>query len=457
MDIRKINEIMASRGYSNFVGTIFKDWEFVKDEILLPNRKIGSGNGTSHIYLLEDNMTIFRKCFKKYLEAFSYNVTQSEDQCPRITHYVMTANILTVAGFAYCYYQYDSNIFNYSDYVNKVMQYDNNGLVEFESLFKLSTDNRPYFKQFDKLVFGKIIRYLFVPQLSAYKIYLYRDDSCQNYAAFWIIGQIQKSPFVINKENIKGDIIPIESQKQLQRSRIIRRSAKITEADFIDFMRGAGKSKKTIESYLLYLKSRLPQKIKKEFNEYQIDTLLEIDNLEILKSLDLCLWNNPRIREWNISSHNAASAALHMYINYIKDASDYIVTESTMIYNKSSMGNQETLTNIEEAQKKQFVMYLKKIKSMSDITINSYVSVLQKHMTELISGEGYLPYKANFFSIKDYQTLIKINDHVWMNSTIHINHTVKKRLSAAYKAYMDFIESQLSDEELAEIVFTQRK
>ena len=59
MDISKINEIMASRGYSNFVGAIFQDWEFVKDEVLLPNRKIGSGNGTSHIYLLEDNMTIF--------------------------------------------------------------------------------------------------------------------------------------------------------------------------------------------------------------------------------------------------------------------------------------------------------------------------------------------------------------------------------------------------------------
>ena len=84
MDISKINEIMASRGYSNFVGAIFQDWEFVKDEVLLPNRKIGSGNGTSHIYLLEDNMTIFRKCFSEYIDKVSANVPLSEDQCPHI-------------------------------------------------------------------------------------------------------------------------------------------------------------------------------------------------------------------------------------------------------------------------------------------------------------------------------------------------------------------------------------
>ena len=47
---------------------IFINWEDVKDEILLPDRKKGSGNGTVHIYLLEDNMNMYFKgsCDKDY-------------------------------------------------------------------------------------------------------------------------------------------------------------------------------------------------------------------------------------------------------------------------------------------------------------------------------------------------------------------------------------------------------
>ncbi|MFZ6186269.1 hypothetical protein, partial [Nannocystis pusilla] len=83
--------------------------------------------------------------------------------------------MLTVAGFAYHHYNCDANVFNYSDYVGKVMRHDDNGTMTFDSLFKLSTENRPYFKQFDKQVFGKIIRYIFVPRKTAYKLYLYGD------------------------------------------------------------------------------------------------------------------------------------------------------------------------------------------------------------------------------------------------------------------------------------------
>ena len=56
MELTKINDLMFSRGYTKAIAPIFSEWEFVKDEILLPNRKAGSGNGTVHIYLLEDNM-----------------------------------------------------------------------------------------------------------------------------------------------------------------------------------------------------------------------------------------------------------------------------------------------------------------------------------------------------------------------------------------------------------------
>lgn len=65
-----------------------------------------------------------------------------------------------------------------------------NGLLETESLFKLSIGSnklRPYFKKFDdKGVFYKIIRSLLLPQ-SAYKVSLYKNQ-LNEYAAFWLIG-----------------------------------------------------------------------------------------------------------------------------------------------------------------------------------------------------------------------------------------------------------------------------
>ena len=137
--MNKINELMANRGYTKPIGAIFSEWEFVKDEILLPNRKAGSGNGTVHVYLLEDNMHLFKECFPEYIEAFNKNLPEAEDLCPRIKHFVMTSNVLTVAGFAYHHYNCDANVFNYSDYVSKVMRHDNNGTMTFDSLFKLST------------------------------------------------------------------------------------------------------------------------------------------------------------------------------------------------------------------------------------------------------------------------------------------------------------------------------
>ena len=144
MELNKINELMANRGYMKPIGAIFSEWEFVKDEILLPNRKAGSGNGTVHVYLLEDNMHLFKECFPEYIDAFNKNLPEAEELCPRIKHFVMTSNVLTVAGFAYHHYNCDANVFNYSDYVGKVMRHDDNGTMTFDSLFKLSTENRPF-------------------------------------------------------------------------------------------------------------------------------------------------------------------------------------------------------------------------------------------------------------------------------------------------------------------------
>lgn len=66
----KMNEV----GYDQFICDIFLNWEDVKDEILLPERKTGSGNGTVHVFLGAAD-TILQKEFKAYYDA----VKQGED------------------------------------------------------------------------------------------------------------------------------------------------------------------------------------------------------------------------------------------------------------------------------------------------------------------------------------------------------------------------------------------
>ena len=42
---------MQAVGYDQNVCDIFVNWEDVKDELLIPERKKGSGNGTIHVFL----------------------------------------------------------------------------------------------------------------------------------------------------------------------------------------------------------------------------------------------------------------------------------------------------------------------------------------------------------------------------------------------------------------------
>lgn len=44
------NDKMQAIGYNHIVCDIFSNWENVKDEILISDRKAGSGNGTIHVF-----------------------------------------------------------------------------------------------------------------------------------------------------------------------------------------------------------------------------------------------------------------------------------------------------------------------------------------------------------------------------------------------------------------------
>lgn len=193
----KLNQL----GYNQLVCDIFPKWEDVKDEILVPERKTGTGNGTIHVFLgAADND--LKKEFSSYYQA----VNNGEDPsigAVEVKHYFLVSNVLSMLGYV-CQYYYSKGQSS-NDQVRAILNLlssykSENGLLETISYFKLSTGSsklRPYFKQFDgNGVFTKLIRQLLLPN-SGYKISLYKNPNGE-YAAFWLIGFDWQTDFEAN-------------------------------------------------------------------------------------------------------------------------------------------------------------------------------------------------------------------------------------------------------------------
>ena len=213
---KKMNEL----GYGQFVCDIFLNWEDVKDEILLPDRKEGSGNGTVHVFLGAAD-----ECLKKEFPGYYKAVTDGEDPSVgaiKITHYFVKSNVLSMLGYVREYYK-KKDVYFLDTVINILTDMDNakqeNGLLSTSSLLKLSIGSnklRPYFKQFDsKGIFHQVIRQLLLPN-SAYKIALYKNAN-DEYAAFWLIGFGDLDDFMadVNKDKIEK---PLNELKKCEKS-----------------------------------------------------------------------------------------------------------------------------------------------------------------------------------------------------------------------------------------------
>ncbi len=192
------NKKMSALGYNQLICDIFVNWEDVKDELLIPDRKSGSGNGTVHVFLGAAD-EVFQKEFSEYYASVK-NGAKPEEGAISITHYFLPSNIISMLGYV-CQYYYEkgeSPETHIQGVLNGLHNYSiENGLYSTKSLMKLSLGSnklRPYFKQFESNgVFSKIIRPILLPN-SAYKISLYKDEN-GNYAAFWLIGSDSLSNF----------------------------------------------------------------------------------------------------------------------------------------------------------------------------------------------------------------------------------------------------------------------
>lgn len=213
------NNKINALGYDQLVCDIFSEWEDVKDEILLKERKEGFGNGTVHVFLGAAD-SILRNEFVSYYNAVEQGESPDVGAIP-IKHFFLVNNVLSMIGHL-CQYYISKN----SDFTNEVKsvitQISNtdvkSGLLTTSSLFKLSTGSnklRPYFKQFDeKGVFYNVIRHLLLPK-SAYKISLYKNGKGE-YAAFWLIGFNGLTNFEVTADKKQFEFTTITDNKDIR-------------------------------------------------------------------------------------------------------------------------------------------------------------------------------------------------------------------------------------------------
>lgn len=192
---------MQAVGYGQNVCDIFVNWEDVKDELLIPERKKGSGNGTIHVFLGAADEEL-RKEFPKYYASVQ-NEIDAANGAIEIKHYFLKSNIISMLGYV-CQYNHEHH-YDIAAQVEEILNFiaqstATEEMISTKSLFKLSTGAtklRPYFKQFESNgVFAKIIRKILLPN-SAYKISLYKNNN-NEYAAFWLIGFDNISDFEVD-------------------------------------------------------------------------------------------------------------------------------------------------------------------------------------------------------------------------------------------------------------------
>lgn len=193
---------ISDLGYNHLVCSIFEEWENVKDEILVSDRKKGSGNGTIHIFLGAADFEL-RKEFSAYYSAVE-NGENPDISAITINHYFIKSNIVSMLGYVcqYCFANNKDINGNVISILNSLSKEPD--LITTTSLFKLSLGSnklRPYFKQFDQDgPFTNIIRKILIPG-SSYKISLYKNDK-NEYAAFWLLGFENLSNFEADSSSL---------------------------------------------------------------------------------------------------------------------------------------------------------------------------------------------------------------------------------------------------------------
>lgn len=219
-----LREKSVSLGYTEIVCDVFPEWEHVKDEILMPDRKAGTGDGTIHVFL----GAAFNELSAEFADYFASVKTAADAEAGaiQVKHYFSKNNLISMLGYL-CSKRLGSGI-DFSSEVTGILRDIESrpteyGLVSTTSLFKWSTGAsklRPYFKQFDPNgIFTKVVRRLLFPD-SYYKICLCKNQNGE-YAAFWQVGYNDLSAFEAdgNRQRISRPNVSLKDIELLKRKK----------------------------------------------------------------------------------------------------------------------------------------------------------------------------------------------------------------------------------------------
>ena len=221
---------------------------------------------------------------------------------------------------------------------------------------------------------------------------------------------------------------------------------------FINYIVSTGSPLRTAKAYAGNVKNMIPFAMKM-LDGQEHPSPFTITNVEELKRIDEQLWANDDVVKWNTEKHHRASAALHMYIKMFEDPVEVDTMHDEPKKPKVVHSMDYTLNAEEERQKAAFADYLRNEKEMVDVTVSSYANVLQKRLSTLIR-DAYNSEFRNVYSITDLKVLMRMENSIWaIPEIVEGNEKAKGRLTAAFRAYTEFIESTLSDDELAAIAF----
>ena len=167
-----------------------------------------------------------------------------------------------------------------------------------------------------------MVRYTFVPQKTAYKLYLYSDPDSDSYAVFWLIGQIADCPFLITDSKPQnqraGYVIPSGEEPSEEVITVTTANEPIDEPGnddaptppaapvvqdnspsgmrkrFMDYMRALGKSERTVSSYAGNLENLVPR-VQKMIDGLTIHLPILIPTTQRLRRLMMSCGLIPRL------------------------------------------------------------------------------------------------------------------------------------------------------------------
>ena len=111
---------MTAVGFTEKVGDIFLDWETVKDEILEPDKKVGTGNGTIHVFLGKEGYHLFQNLYPDYFNQVKSS-NETSTNAPRVKHFFSKANLISSIGHVCNYYVQKNETGKVLDLVTKVV------------------------------------------------------------------------------------------------------------------------------------------------------------------------------------------------------------------------------------------------------------------------------------------------------------------------------------------------